>query len=485
MSLSAEELRCVIDVLNRNLINAIVRKVISPATPNRIAFELRTPGQNHYLQIVAMSGATRLGRVSKKPRPDEYPHPFVMLLKRELGGTILAGISQINRDRAVRLEFAGRERHRSLVCELTSRHTNLFLLDASDLITGSFFPNRSNKRRLVPGEPYIPPLPRPHASHAKADTGSRFSLGPDLENQIEKHYVEWENRQSVEQETARTKRLANSVARHLDRLEKKVEADRSRAAEGERLADFGHLLKANLRLATRGAKNLEVKDFEGNKAVIPMDPRLGPVENMERLFARSKRLRRALPKIDVRQAKIRADRAWIEEILAEIQNGDAERLEAIREEIATRFPKYGHRSVRHAGAQAVRLPYREFTIATGRPARVGRSSKDNDTLTLRFARPDDLWLHVRGQTGSHVVVPLGRGENPTADLLVDAAHLAVHFSSARDETDVEVVHTRRRYVQKPRGAPPGSVRLLKEKTIKLRVEQERLKRLLNRLMESG
>jgi predicted ribosome quality control (RQC) complex YloA/Tae2 family protein len=63
-------------------------------------------------------------------------------------------------------------------------------------------------------------------------------------------------------------------------------------------------------------------------------------------------------------------------------------------------------------------------------------------------------------------------------LLVDAAHLAVHFSDARDDPDVDVVYTERRYVQKPKGASPGSVRLLKEKTIGLRVEKKRLKRLM-------
>jgi predicted ribosome quality control (RQC) complex YloA/Tae2 family protein len=78
-----------------------------------------------------------------------------------------------------------------------------------------------------------------------------------------------------------------------------------------------------------------------------------------------------------------------------------------------------------------------------------------------------------------VVVPLGRGEEPSPELLVDAALLAAHFSDARGDTDVEVTWTRRRYVQKPRGAPPGSVRLLREKTILLEVDPDRLARLLD------
>ena len=75
---------------------------------------------------------------------------------------------------------------------------------------------------------------------------------------------------------------------------------------------------------------------------------------------------------------------------------------------------------------------------------------------------------------------MGRGEDPTSEILIDAAHLAVRFSDARDDDDVEVTYTRRKYVQKPRGAPPGSVRLLKEKTLYLKVDPERLMKLLGR-----
>jgi predicted ribosome quality control (RQC) complex YloA/Tae2 family protein len=73
---------------------------------------------------------------------------------------------------------------------------------------------------------------------------------------------------------------------------------------------------------------------------------------------------------------------------------------------------------------------------------------------------------------------MGRNEDPLPDLLVDAAHLAAHFSTLKGDSDVEVIYTRRRYVQKPRGAAHGSVRLLREKTINLRVEPSRLEKIL-------
>ena len=132
-----------------------------------------------------------------------------------------------------------------------------------------------------------------------------------------------------------------------------------------------------------------------------------------------------------------------------------------------------------AGADGgLRLPYRTFVGPSKRPILVGRSAEQNDTLTLRVARPHDLWLHAKGWTGAHVIVPLGKGATCPADTLVEAAHLAAHFSDARGESVVEVTYTPRRYVRKPRGSAPGLVVVDREKVIVLRSRADTLRDLL-------
>jgi predicted ribosome quality control (RQC) complex YloA/Tae2 family protein len=111
-------------------------------------------------------------------------------------------------------------------------------------------------------------------------------------------------------------------------------------------------------------------------------------------------------------------------------------------------------------------------------ARVGRSAKDNDELTLRYSKPSDLWLHARNLTGSHVIVSLEKSENPSQDVLIDGAHLAAYFSSARNDNDAEVMYALKKYVHKPKGAPPGTVKLLKSKTLYLKIDEMRLKNIL-------
>jgi predicted ribosome quality control (RQC) complex YloA/Tae2 family protein len=387
---------------------------------------------------------------------------------------VFQGATQINGDRAVNLAFQGRERGGALICELTSRHGNIFWVDETSIIQSSFHPNRSLKRPLLPGEPYVPLLPRPSDSAAE----SRFAPGPDIEDQVAAHYDHKEIALRQAEVVARTGRLARKGLKHLDRLIKKLDQDRERAAEGQRFMDLGHLLKANLSRARKGQTSLAVDGFDGCRTTIPLDPRRSPVANMEQLFSRAKRLKKAVPLVGERQTEIREKRSRTAKLRDEIDTAAPERLVEIEAVLRQQFKRFAAQADSRKNRDQARLPYREYIISGGRPARVGRSARDNDELTLRHAKPDDLWLHVRGQKGSHVVVPLGRGEDPTPALLIDAAHLAAHFSAAKSASDVEVIYTRRRYVQKPKGAPPGSVRLLKEKNLGLRLEPERLSALL-------
>lgn len=474
MSLSAAEIALVVEIWNKLLKGAKVRGVVSPAEPDRIAIEMRTPGANHYLLISTSPRTARLCRIAEKPKAAERPHPFAMLLRSRLVGMSFDCASQTEGDRSVALDFSRREEKGRLVCELTSRHANLFWLGGDGLIAGSFYPNRSHRRKLVPGEPYDPPLAHPYAGAKEV----RFFAGDDLEAEIEEHYRQIEENLESERIRNEAMRKAKAAALKLDRLIQKLEGDLGRAQEGERLAHLGELLKSNLRAAKKGSSTVEAIGPDGSVTLIPLDPSLSPAANMERLFSKAKRMRRAFPKIDERIEKARSSKRSFENLIAKIASADIATLTSIREQLDKRFKEPAKLTSKKGRASCERIPYREYPVAAGKRARVGRSARDNDALTLRFSKPDDLWLHVRGRAGSHVVVPLGRGEEPSSETLIDAAHLAAHFSEARGDESAEVTYTRRRYVVKPKGAAPGAVTLLREKTILLKIEEKRLWRLL-------
>ena len=100
----------------------------------------------------------------------------------------------------------------------------------------------------------------------------------------------------------------------------------------------------------------------------------------------------------------------------------------------------------------------------------GRTARDNDRLSLKVARNDDWWFHLRGMPGSHVVLFVRDGEEPDRDIIKAAAAVAAWHSKQRSGGTVAVTGTRARYVSKPRGAPPGTVSIRREVVFKVKPE---------------
>lgn len=110
----------------------------------------------------------------------------------------------------------------------------------------------------------------------------------------------------------------------------------------------------------------------------------------------------------------------------------------------------------------------EYELPGGWFVLAGRTDSDNDRLSVKLARPNDWWFHVRGMPGSHVVLRSREGEEPDRDTLERAAAIAAWHSKARAGGTVAVSCTQARFVTKPRGAEPGAVRIRKERVLKVR-----------------
>ncbi len=106
----------------------------------------------------------------------------------------------------------------------------------------------------------------------------------------------------------------------------------------------------------------------------------------------------------------------------------------------------------------------------------GKNDQDNDQLSLKIAKANDWWFHVKGLPGSHVVLQVPAGEQPDNGTLKEAAAVAAWHSKKRESKQVAVSCTQARFVTKPRGAKPGTVEIRKEKVLKVRpaVPEEKL-----------
>jgi predicted ribosome quality control (RQC) complex YloA/Tae2 family protein len=110
----------------------------------------------------------------------------------------------------------------------------------------------------------------------------------------------------------------------------------------------------------------------------------------------------------------------------------------------------------------------EYELPDGWQAVAGRTDAANDYVSIRLAKPNDRWFHVRGMPGGHVVLRVPADRVPDRATLECAAGLAVYHSKARTAGVVPVSMTEGRHVSKPRGAKPGTVEIRKETVLKVR-----------------
>ncbi len=264
------------------------------------------------------------------------------------------------------------------------------------------------------------------------------------------------------------RRLGQRIGRTERALERLTEtlltSDRA-----ERYERWASLLMAQPDRVPPGATEATLVDWfdaDGGEVVVPLvEPRLSPIQNAERYFAKARHARAA-------------------EAASLVRHGETERqlveLSAIRDEAEscrtrTEFLAF---SKRHDAAlrsltggdedSAPTIPFRRWTVAGGFEVWVGKNAAQNDLLLTRHAKRDDLWFHARDIGGSHVILRTGSAAGVPSKAAVEAAAaLAAWFSQARGTPLVAVQMTERKYVRKKRGAAPGAVTLEREQAVLL------------------
>ncbi|MDR0330484.1 MAG: NFACT RNA binding domain-containing protein, partial [Chitinispirillales bacterium] len=138
----------------------------------------------------------------------------------------------------------------------------------------------------------------------------------------------------------------------------------------------------------------------------------------------------------------------------DFDDGDAERARALAAEF---LPDEGAKTGGRKKQAEAPVPFKKYVI-DGWEIYLGKNSEQNDELSVKFARPSDIWLHVAAHAGSHVIIRRKKGApNPPKEIIHKAAQLAVWHSKAKHTSFAEVHVTEARFVRKRRHAPPGEV----------------------------
>lgn len=487
-------LQIIADELTRTLVSGSLVRVYQLAAA-RFALDVRA-GDNRLLFIAAEPARPRVYLVRRPLRSLEKeqlpPNQFAMLLRKHLAGARLDSVTRDAGDRLLRFTFygtdeLGNDTTRTLIVALTGRSTNLFLLDAEGRVIDSLRPSHGEAQ--LPGDTYRAPS---QPATDSIPTGTRSSATDELlrlvvsqanrspSEVIDEYDLAFERRTRFQQraaaELARLRRDANKRAK----MERNLRDDLR--AHGDPLTHkrTGDLLLANIATAEREGARVRLTDYFAEDAPLvelEIDENHTLQEAAARSFTRYSKAKRAGEELENRLQTLALEIADLSARTTELEriitDDDEAALDTLIGETKGAKGKKPHaspqgrtktQSERHTPPDHI-PGTRRYRSSDGFEIIVGRGARENDQVTFKLARPNDLWLHAADYPGAHVVIRNHtRGEVPHRTL-VEAAQLAAFTSQAKDDSKVSVNYTPRKFISKPKGAAPGLVRLLQFKTL--------------------
>lgn len=454
------------------LVGARVQRVDGPK-PSLFSFAIFHEGARSYLVVAVSKEARGVGLCAERPSGDPASS-FVQRLRRLIENarlseaTWLTTDAQPERATALRMTFAKGERRTTLIADFDRTAPALLLLGNDQQVVGSSDTASLRLRGLRFGQPFVP------SSHG----GIAMPMDLAALSAASLTLSEQRGEQRIDRVRAELLKQTHALLKRAQRKVIAIEGDLGRAAEAPQLREHANLILCHLSDIPRGASEVTLRDDAVDPprdVTLKLNPAKDANANAQLMFERARKVERGMGIASQRLEETRVEVARLSALEQRIKQAQEDsELDALSFDLGHSAQPEPQKKNR----PQARTPYHVFESAGGARILVGKGAADNDTLTLTIARPHDHWLHVRGMQGSHVVVPVERGATLPPEVLIDAAHLAAHYSKARGESIVDVIHTERRYIRKPKGAAPGSVNVDREKVLRLRVEPERLARLI-------
>jgi len=401
----------------------------------------------------------RLKDLEKLTMPSQS---FAQVLRAKLGDARLIDIEKVANDRIVRVLFrSDDETHWTLVVQLTGKAANLLLLDETDRVVDALRAPKGEGQTVA--EVYKAPPFRQDRSHPELTllTGESPSAAADA------YYTELD---AVKAWGDRAKNSRNRIQQRLKQkrnLVKNLQDDLSAHGDPESHKRIGDLLLANLGTAVRRGPTVQIHDYysEGAPTLeIDVDENTTLQEEAARRFKQYTKAKHAREEIAERLALIEKEIVKLEKERERIEEAITKRNEEALDAIDLDATKQLAKAPKQA--EPARIPgVRHYVSTDGYEILVGRAARDNDNLTFRVARPNDLWLHAADYPGSHVVVRNPWRKDIPQRTMIEAAQLAAKFSQAANDGKVVIHYTHRKFLSKPKGAAPGLVRLSSFKSI--------------------
>ena len=311
--------------------------------------------------------------------------------------------------------------------------------------------------------------PRPYY-YAQADgTPKQFAFcpirqyGPSMEAEsfgamLDMYYTVRDRKDAMRQKGQAVRKtvqnLCTRIQRKLAIQEKELEATFDR----ERLRQLGDIVTANIHRIVKGQTVLQAEDFyDENMTVIdiPISPILSPQQNAAKFYKDYAKLKTAEKELTKQIAIGEEELQYLKSVLEELNRAQTEaELEEIRQELQSGGyirADAGRKKMKQAKSKPM-----VFESTDGYLIYVGRNNRQNDELTFKAARKDDIWLHASKVHGSHVIISCG-GTKPPDDTVTQAAQLAAYYAETGGGQNIPVDVTTVKQVKKIPSGKPGMV----------------------------
>ena len=468
-----EILHHIVSELSETLSGATLGKIWQVArTALVIDFRRRDTG---YLFISTSPSRPQIHLIRRTTRELEKqsltPGEFVQSLRAILTGSSLEQITQDEGDRVIRLKLLRQQETGALdeyvlVAQMTGRSANLFLLDGQGRIMHALRSTTTQGQQR--GEFYEPPPTTGENLIAE----SPFTRGEfdSWSAAADHYYQQLESTRSFETAAAGLRNRLRQDTSRLQRLRDHLKGDLTAHGDPKAHKRLGDLLLANISGAERAGNKVVVTDFfvaDMPLVEIEVDENVTLSAAAAEHFARYGKAKRAGEQIARRLEETDSRLMALQQLQAELEKIVAARDETAMATLSEQLKPTRKSPVGSKVKQAVeKIPgVRRYQSSDGYEILVGRAAKDNDNLTFRVARAQDLWLHAADYPGSHVIVRNPSRKDIPPRTLIEAAQLAARFSQAANDAKVSVHYTQQKFVSRIKGAAPGLVRLASFRTI--------------------
>ncbi len=491
--MSYRELKRAAAILGGRLSGSTLQRV-AQSEDLKLLLVFRAAGGEQGLLLVCQPEFARLSTAQDVQWVSKTPQimSFAQYMRAHLRRARFGGLSVADRDRQVTFRLDSSEGPFDLIFSILGSRSNVYLLDREGNIAHAVRPLEETRRDLALGQAWANP-----PGGIRSEGLDRWESVPDgsyLEA-IERDYRHLEEARRTE---ALARRIENAIAREMAFMDRKAANLLEDLGESRRADEYrrkGELLKGLLHQVRPGAESVEALDYTTNQVVtIPLDSTLTPAENLEAYFSRYQKERRGTSAIEEQLEAL--DRSRNE---TRLMTDDLSRLFTsglpdydVLDQFASQ-PKLRRLLARHSPARKPspaaksagskkeipgKLLPKRYRTEEGLEIWVGRSDEGNDYLTTRLARGNDLFFHLEGYPGSHVILRTEGRSDPPSESMLAACELAVHFSKMKDAGRAEVHVASVKDVKKPRGAKRGLVYVTRGRTIHLRRNPKRLESIL-------